>query len=282
MEVVRLPAQIFSTTNSLRTRGATIGFVPTMGALHEGHFSLIKTALAENDQVVVSIFVNPIQFNKEEDLVNYPRTIEEDIKALTNLGVKMLYLPDAKDMYPTKPSVYPDFGSLGARLEGAFRPGHFNGVGLVVSKLFHQVNPTKAYFGLKDLQQYLLVKKMVENFSFPVDVIGLPTLREKSGLAMSSRNRRLSPKGLIIASKIYLGLERALDQWHKQKSLTEVISELREFYQAQDGLELEYAEMVDPQTLNPITTFGIEDVALCIAAYVEGVRLIDNIYLRQD
>ncbi len=282
MEVVKHPAHISAITNSLRTRGATIGFVPTMGALHEGHFSLIKTALSENDEVVVSIFVNPIQFNKEEDLVNYPRPIKEDIKALTNLGVKLLYLPEAKDMYPIKPLVYPDFGSLGARLEGAFRPGHFNGVGLVVSKLFHQVNPTKAYFGLKDLQQLLLVRKMVEDFSFPVEVIGLPTLRESSGLAMSSRNRRLSEEGLKIASSIYLGLEKARKQWLNQTSPAEIISELMEFYATQDGLELEYAEIVDAQTLYPITTFIKEDAALCIAAYVEGVRLIDNLYLRQD
>ncbi len=282
MEVVKHPIDIFDLTKGLQKEGKKIGLVPTMGALHEGHFSLIRQARRHNDVVVVSIFVNPLQFNREEDLLNYPKTMDADIASLKLLSVDFLYCPETSDMYEEKPRIAIDFGSLAGTMEGAFRPGHFSGVGIVVTKLFNQTNPDRAYFGLKDLQQYLLIKHLSKELSYPIEVIGLPTSRLNSGLALSSRNKRLSSQGLKIAANIYQGLKMAAEFWNEGLEVTEIKYQIMEFYSSIGGFEMEYFSIANPETFDELEANHLEHVAFCVAGYVEGVRLIDNIYLRQD
>ncbi len=282
MEVIKHPNDIFRYTEDLKSNGKKIGLVPTMGALHQGHFSLVRQARAANDFLVVSIFVNPLQFNNSQDLTNYPRTLSDDLGQLEKLGVDLVYTPEVEHMYPTSPEVQVDFGRMAHVMEGAFRPGHFSGVGVVVSKLFHHTNAHRAYFGLKDLQQFLLIRRMVSDLSFPVEVIGLPIVREPSGLAMSSRNKRLTTQGLEIASKLHEGLVMGKSLWEQGRSPNETKTAINDFYKGQTGLEAEYVELVDPDDLSEITENHSQPVALCVAGYVEGIRLIDNLYLRQD
>lgn len=281
MQVIQSPGEVQKLTLDQKYQRKSIGLVPTMGALHEGHFSLIDKARADNDVVVASIFVNPLQFNNTEDLKNYPRTLEKDLKALEERGVDIAFTPAEGSMYESAPTVSIDFGALAIPMEGGYRPGHFSGVGVVVAKLFHLTNPDKAYFGLKDLQQFLLIRKMSLDLSFPVEVIGLPIIRENSGLAMSSRNQRLSAAGKQKAAAIYQGLLLAQKLWEDKSEPKETISQVNAFYNQQEGLTLEYFEIVDPETLSA-TEKHSDHVAMCVAGYVEGVRLIDNLYLRQD
>lgn len=282
MQVIKSPNDILIKSRDFRFQSKHIGLVPTMGALHDGHLSLTQRSVQDNDATIVSIFVNPLQFNNPEDLVNYPKTLNADLKLLEDAGVDIVYIPSEEAMYRSKPAVSVDFGPLAGRLEGKYRPGHFRGVGIVVSKLLHHCNPDKAYFGLKDLQQYLLIKKMVEDLSFPVEVIGLPIKRESSGLAMSSRNKRLSPRGIEISSNLYKGLELARTEWERESGPDETKSVAIDFYNKTDGLEIEYFYIVDAESLVDVTGNNSQSVAFCVAGYVEGVRLIDNLYLRQD
>ncbi len=258
-----------------------IGLVPTMGSLHEGHLGLIKASLEQSHFTVVSIFVNPLQFNKKEDLDAYPRNLEEDLKLLEAQGVDAVFNPPESTLYKSRPKVSFDFGELDKVLEGEYRPGHFKGVGIVVSKLFNLVKPDKAFFGLKDLQQYLIIKQLTRDLSYDIEIVGVPTAREKSGLALSSRNSRLSDHGQHIASGIYKGLKHAEGLIKKGVTPPEIKESSIEFYKTISGLEIEYFEIVEDQGLSAIETFdGLESVAVCVAAYVEGIRLIDNLYLR--
>ena len=258
-----------------------IGLVPTMGALHEGHIDLVNQSVSENDITVVSIFVNPLQFNDPKDFESYPSDLECDIELLSKQGVDYIFIPEADTIYPGKPLVTIDFGELGNRMEGYHRPGHFDGVGVIVSKLFHIIQPDRAYFGLKDLQQYLLIRQMVNDLSFPLEIIPVPTRREPNGLAMSSRNRKLSENGKTVASIIYKGLEMGKEALEKREKPDQIIRMVKSFYSEEKSLDLEYCEMVDGQNLKTLETFdGVNEVAICVAAYVEGVRLIDNLYLR--
>ncbi len=282
MQVLNLPVEIFDHTWSLKIQGKSIGFVPTMGALHEGHFHLIKRAREENEIVVVSIFVNPLQFNRDEDFNNYPRSVDQDLVHLRKLGVDVAYVPSERAMYPELPQIKLDFGLMEQVMEGEFRPGHFSGVGVVVAKLFNHCNPTRAYFGLKDLQQYLLVKRLVSDLSLPLDIVGVPIVREESGLAMSSRNQRLSQEGKRIARTIYQGLILARQLWEDKSSSDETNQTVNAFYREQKGLSMEYVQIVSPNTLRPLENNKLEPAVICVAGYVEGVRLIDNLYLRQD
>ncbi|MAE87726.1 MAG: pantoate--beta-alanine ligase [Flammeovirgaceae bacterium] len=282
MQVYSIPAEIFNETQRLRFQEKSIGLVPTMGALHEGHFHLVKQARKENDILVVSIFVNPLQFNNQEDLDNYPRTLEEDLFQLEKLGVDLVFTPTVESMYPDKPQVSIDFGKMERVMEGEFRPGHFSGVGVVVTKLFNLCCPTRAYFGKKDMQQYLLVKRMVEDLSQPVEIIGVPIVREKSGLAMSSRNQRLSTHGLEIASVIHEGLSIAKQEWDNSKSPEETKITVNAFYKQQEGLSIEYINIVSPHNLEDLKENLNQPAVICVAGFVEGVRLIDNLYLRQE
>ncbi len=283
MKVITSPQEMYSVSSALFQNKKGVGFVPTMGALHEGHFSLIRRSLRETDFTVVSIFVNPRQFNNPADLQNYPRPIEDDLRALEALGVDVAYTPDVTRMYPDEPVTIVRFGEMADTMEGKFRPGHFDGVGLVVLKLLNQVIPQKAYFGKKDLQQYLLVRQMVKDFSIAVEVIGCEIIREASGLALSSRNMRLSPAGVKTACRISEGLFLGESLIVAKKSIYETKSTLLSFYREVDGLEIEYLELVNVGDLTQAdSTTPADSLAICVAGYVEGVRLIDNLYLRHD
>ena len=252
-----------------------------MGALHAGHLALIAKSKEENNVTVVSIFVNPIQFNNTEDFKNYPRTLDEDLALLKKLNIDYVFNPTEKDLYPKKPSTSINFGTMASVLEGKFRPGHFDGVALIVSKLLHIVAPERAYFGLKDLQQFLLIKKMCTELNFQSEIIGVNTIREESGLAMSSRNSRLSDEGRKTASCIYQGLKKIESGLLDGQNLTSLLKETREFYQQQPALKIEYLEVVNPLNLQSIISYqNLTELAICFSGYLEGIRLIDNLYLR--
>ena len=261
-----------------RKSGKTIGFVPTMGALHQGHLSLIETAKSQNDVVVCSIFVNPTQFNNPHDLAVYPRTLEADCKMLEEASCDIVFAPSASEMYPSLPTLKFDFGTLENVMEGKFRPGHFNGVGIVVSKLFNIVQPNKAYFGQKDLQQCAVINCLVKDLSFSLELVICPTQRETDGLAMSSRNRNLSEEQRVIAPEIYKSLSAA-GELLKTKSSTEVKQFVAAYFEVIEDIELEYFEISDFETLLPIEELLEGKTALCIAAFMGKTRLIDNIII---
>ncbi|MTI37996.1 pantoate--beta-alanine ligase, partial [Fulvivirga lutimaris] len=201
MQIFRDISSLQLSLNELKLERKTIGLVPTMGALHDGHAALLKASLAENDVTVCSIFVNPTQFNNDEDLKNYPRTYEEDIEFLKSFECDIVFNPSAEEMYPKSPSLKFNFADLEQSMEGSYRPGHFNGVAIVVSKLFNIVNPDRAYFGQKDLQQYRIISQLVEDLSYNIELRQIPIKRDENGLALSSRNKRLSTSGLKSARK---------------------------------------------------------------------------------
>ncbi|MDP2237701.1 MAG: pantoate--beta-alanine ligase [Bacteroidales bacterium] len=260
-----------------RAAGNTIGFVPTMGALHEGHLELMRRALRENDCLVVSIFVNPIQFNNKEDLEKYPRVLEEDSKILEDIGCQYLFAPDVDEMYPEPYKSEYDFGLLSEVMEAAFRPGHFNGVAIVVRKLFEIVEPTTAYFGEKDFQQLAVIQQLVKMFEMSVKIIPCSIVRENDGLAMSSRNVRLTAHERQLAPKIFQTLQKA-------KKLRNVLSpeELRrwtrEELDAVEDFNIDYVEIAEDQQLQPFQHWNDASGAiLFVALFLGKVRLIDNV-----
>ncbi len=255
-----------------------IGFVPTMGALHEGHLSLIRLSKQENDVTVCSVFVNPTQFNNAEDLAKYPRTIEKDAQMLESVGCDVLFIPEVATMYPEKTTLQFHFGHLESVMEGKFRKGHFNGVALVVSKLFHIVQPHRAYFGQKDLQQFAIIRILVQDLMFPLELIRCPIVRQANGLAMSSRNQRLNLQEQETASHLYKALLRAKAMLESY-SVKQIQKAVKEYLLNIKGITLEYFEIADANTLQIIEDLNSfqGDLALCIAAYVSGVRLIDNL-----
>ena len=263
-------------------QGKTIGFVPTMGALHAGHAALVQKACSENEICVVSIFVNPTQFNNAEDLQKYPRTLEKDTTLLESLGVHFVFAPTAEEMYSAEEMQARfsfDFNGLDEVMEGKMRPGHFNGVVQVVSRLFELVRPTRAYFGEKDFQQLAIIRHMVEHSTLSsnfnnLKIVGCPIVREASGLALSSRNERLSDNEKQTAVAISQTLIASLE-WAKANSLEEVQKRVIDTINAIDGLEVEYFEIVDKTTLQPTTTF--DNAIGCVTVYCGPVRLIDNI-----
>ncbi len=266
---------------AFQSRNQTIGFVPTMGALHEGHLALIERSKAENDICVVSIFVNPLQFNNDEDFEKYPRILDQDLQKLEKKGVSVVFFPSVGEFYSELPTISIDFGFLERTLEGAHRPDHFRGVGLVLSRFFHLIKPTKAYFGLKDLQQYLIIRRLVKDLLFDIEVVGVETVREPSGLALSSRNLRLSDTGKDMAANIFKGLMLAKNGLNTEEAISGIKSELLGFYDGCAGLTLEYCEIVNGEDLAIIEKGRTyQEIAVCVAGYVEGVRLIDNLYLR--
>ncbi len=259
---------------SLKQDGKTIGLVPTMGALHAGHMSLIKRAREENDIVVSSVFVNPIQFNNKEDLEKYPRNLEKDSQLLEENGCDIMFSPNAQEVYKDEPTEQFSFGSLEAVMEGKQRPGHFNGVAIIVSRLFNWVNPNRAYFGEKDFQQIAIIKDMVKQLNSPVEIVPCPIVREEDGLALSSRNARLSQKAREIAPKIHYILQKSAtmkDSLSFSQIKTFVVNEFKLI----KDFELEYFEIVDDTTLKPISKKGDNGVVGCIAVWLDGVRLID-------
>lgn len=255
----------------------TVGFVPTMGALHEGHISLVTKCREQNDVCIVSIFVNPTQFNNLTDLEKYPRTIEEDTKLLKEAGVDIVFVPSVQEIYPKPDNRQFDFGQLDKVMEGKFRPGHFNGVAQVVSRLFEIVKPDRAYFGEKDFQQLAIIRQMVRQLNIPVEIIPMPIKREESGLAMSSRNQRLTEEQKKEAVNIYkvLSESKAL---YDQKSVEELRSWVVESINKIEPLEVEYFEIVNGVTLQQISDWKDTDYAVgCITVFCGEVRLIDNI-----
>ncbi|WP_456383686.1 pantoate--beta-alanine ligase [Persephonella sp.] len=268
------------TVKSLKKEGKSIGFVPTMGYLHEGHVSLIRCSRKDNDITVVSIFVNPIQFGKNEDLDRYPRDLDRDIEICKREGVDYLFYPDVRQMYPEGYSTYVVVEGLTEGLCGAFRPGHFKGVTTVVMKLFNIVQPDRAYFGKKDYQQYVVIKKMVEDLNMDVQIIGCPIIREEDGLAMSSRNKYLSPEERESALSLSRALFTAKEIFEKGETDPEKIKQkMRQIIQSYPHVrDIQYIEIVDPKTLQPKKRVEKGDV-IALAVYVGDTRLIDNITL---
>ena len=282
MQIISTKQELVNQMAACVRQGKTIGFVPTMGALHDGHGSLVKQACAENDVCVVSVFVNPTQFNNKEDLLKYPRNINKDADFLADLGVHFVFAPTPEEMYSAqemKEEFIFDFNGLDQVMEGKMRPGHFNGVVQVVSRLFDLVQPTRAYFGEKDFQQLAIIHHMVERSALAERYAGLkivdcPIVRENSGLAMSSRNERLSVEEKQTAVTISQTLFASL-QWAKTASVKEVQQRVIDTLNAVDGLEVEYYEIVDKDTLQPTDCW--DNAVGCVTVYCGPVRLIDNI-----
>lgn len=277
MKVLNYIAEVHDFVKEARNQGLKVGFVPTMGALHEGHISLIKRAKNENDVVIASIFVNPIQFNNPTDLEKYPRTPEADIKKLVDAACDAAFMPSVEEMYPEKNEKTFDFGDLERVMEGACRPGHFNGVAVVVSKLFEIVTPDKAYFGEKDFQQLAIIKKMVDDLGSDVEIVPCPIIRESDGLAMSSRNVRLNAEERAIAPKIYAVLNDASSQLNAMSP-----KEMKEYALAKyadiQEFEVEYVEIADEQNLKSLNEWNDSTHArIFVALQLGPVRLIDNV-----
>lgn len=281
MQVFREKEVLEEAVSKLKKEGKTIGLVPTMGALHEGHLSLVINALKETNQVIISIFVNPTQFDNSEDLEKYPRTPEKDIEKLESISSELwVFLPSAGELYGNRiESEKFDFDGLEEVMEGKFRKGHFDGVGTVVKKLFEAVQPDKAFFGEKDFQQLQIIRKLTEKTGLPVEVIGCPILREDSGLARSSRNERLSSQKREKAAFIYETL-RDVKGLFGTKSAEDISAWVTERFKTHPYLELEYFEIADASTLKKIDTKkNNTEYRAFIAAYAGEIRLIDNIAL---
>jgi pantoate--beta-alanine ligase len=277
MKLIHTVQELRTELNAQRLAGKKIGFVPTMGALHEGHASLVKLAVAENDVVVVSDFVNPTQFNDQNDLLKYPRTLEADCELLEKVGAHYVFAPSVEEIYPEPDTRQFSYAPLDTVMEGKFRPGHFNGVCQVVSKLFMMVEPHCAYFGEKDFQQLAIIREMVKQMNFPIRIVGCPIVRESDGLALSSRNARLSDVQRVQALNISKTLFAS-----KEYAVTHTVEETQAFVvqsiAASEGLELEYFEIVDGLTLQKIAGWDDTDYAVgCITVFCGEVRLIDNI-----
>lgn len=280
MLIFRSRQEVADFVQSIKSKRLTLGFVPTMGALHEGHLSLIKRAIEENQYTLCSIFVNPTQFNNPADLEKYPRTESIDIQKLESAGCDAVYLPRVEDLYPQGPENDPiDLKDLDTVMEGAFRPGHFQGMATVVKRFFLQVQPTKAYFGEKDFQQLQIIRQMVKEEKLPIDIIGVPIVREPNGLAMSSRNMRLTPEFKEKAVFIYQTLIKA-KKLSSQAPPRKIISEIEKLYSDSD-LKLEYFTISEEESLKPSDHFEEnKHYRAFVAAYAGEIRLIDNLQIR--
>lgn len=265
---------------ALRQQGKTIGFVPTMGALHEGHLALVREARQRADIVVVSVFVNPLQFNKQADLARYPRTLETDLIKCRSAGVDVVFVPDASGMYPPGFETRVQPGQLAKRLEGKSRPGHFEGVTTVCAKLFALVQPHFSVFGEKDYQQLLIVRRMVRDLHLPLEVVALPVMRDVDGLALSSRNARLSAAQRKKATCLYRALMAAQDKVQDgERRARPIAAAARKVLAATSGFETDYVAVVDPDTLEPVDQIGAVARVLLSGSFGTGkkqVRLIDN------
>lgn len=282
MKLVHTIQELRAELDIQRKAGKKIGLVPTMGALHEGHASLVRRAVAENEIVVVSDFVNPTQFNDKNDLLKYPRTLEADCELLEKEGAAYVFAPSVEEVYPEPDTRQFSYAPLDTVMEGKYRPGHFNGVCQIVSKLFMMVEPDKAYFGEKDFQQLAIIREMVKQMNFPLEIVGCPIIREADGLALSSRNARLSEEERRQALNISKTLFAS-----KEYATSHMVEETQKFVEdsiaASEGLELEYFELVDGTTLQKIATWDETDYAVgCITVYCGEVRLIDNIKYKEQ
>jgi pantoate--beta-alanine ligase len=280
MEVIRSIAMARKVCDAARSAGRTIGFVPTMGAFHDGHASLMRRARDQRDHVVVSIFVNPLQFGSGEDLSRYPRDEDRDLSIAGQLGVDVVFAPSVEEMYPAgPPEVTVDPGPLGDRLEGAARPGHFRGVATVVAKLVDVVGPSTAYFGEKDAQQLAVIRRMVRDLSLPVQVEGCPTVREPDGLATSSRNAYLSPEQREAAGCLFLALSEAAQMARGgERDVATLVAAMAREIGATPGARIDYAAVVDDESFEEVSTIAGPARALVAARFGE-TRLIDNLLL---
>jgi pantoate--beta-alanine ligase len=266
-------------SRAARNAGKRLGFVPTMGALHEGHLSLVRAAKASCDAVAASIFVNPTQFGPTEDLAKYPRSFERDRELLEKEGVELLFAPSVEEMYPSGAVTWVTVEGLSAKLDGRSRPGHFRGVTTVVAKLFHIVEPDAAFFGQKDAAQVAIIRRMTADLNFPVEVVACPIVREPDGLAMSSRNAYLDPQQRKQALALHRSLLCAKRSWDfGERSAAKIVAAAREEFAAEKSVRLDYLEIVDPDNLDPVGDVA-NGALVAVAAYVGPTRLIDNILL---
>lgn len=277
MKIIHTIKELQAEVSAQKNAGKRVGLVPTMGALHAGHASLVERSVAENDVTVVSIFVNPTQFNDKNDLVKYPRTLEADCQLLQSVGASIAFAPSVEEVYPEPDTRSFSYAPLDTVMEGAFRPGHFNGVCQIVSKLFDMVQPHRAYFGEKDFQQLAIIREMVRQMQYPLEIIGCPIVREADGLAMSSRNTRLSADERTTALNISRTLFES-QEFAKSHTLAETKAFVEEGIAATDGLRLEYYEVVDERTLQTVREWDeAKGIVGCITVFCGEVRLIDNI-----
>lgn len=282
MKVIHTIKDLQAELSVLKAQGKKVGLVPTMGALHAGHASLVKRSVNENEVTVVSVFVNPTQFNDKNDLVKYPRTLDADCKLLEACGATYTFAPSVEEMYPEPDTRQFSYAPLDTVMEGAFRPGHFNGVCQIVSKLFEAVKPHRAYFGEKDFQQLAIIHEMVRQMQFDLEIVGCPIVREEDGLALSSRNARLSAEERENALKISQTLFKS-----RTFAATHTVSETQKFVEdaiaAVPGLRLEYFEIVDGNTLQKVGNWDQTSYAVgCITVFCGDVRLIDNIKYKES
>lgn len=278
MKIIRTVKELKDAVNALKAEGKSVGLVPTMGALHDGHISLVEQARRDNDAVVVSVFVNPTQFNNPDDLRTYPRTEDADCRRLEAAGVDFAFIPSVEEMYPEPDTRVFELGDVAAVMEGAMRPGHFNGVAQVVSRLFAMVNPNRAYFGEKDFQQIAVIRRMVELEKFAIEIVSCPIKRESDGLAMSSRNVRLSARQREVAPNIYRILKESVEAKASGLSLEETKRKVIEEINAYPEMEVEYYEIVNADDMQPVRDWNdCRQAVGCITVYLGDVRLIDNI-----
>ena len=282
MKVIHTIKDLQAELSVLKAQGKKVGLVPTMGALHAGHASLVKRSVNENEVTVVSVFVNPTQFNDKNDLVKYPRTLDADCKLLEACGATYAFAPSVEEMYPEPDTRQFSYAPLDTVMEGAFRPGHFNGVCQIVSKLFEAVKPHRAYFGEKDFQQLAIIHEMVRQMQFDLEIVGCPIVREEDGLALSSRNARLSAEERENALKISQTLFKS-----RTFAATHTVSETLKFVEdaiaAVPGLRLEYFEIVDGNTLQKVDNWNQTSYVVgCITVFCGDVRLIDNIKYKES
>lgn len=277
MKIVRTINELKTLINESINKNQSIGLVPTMGALHQGHISLVDKARKENDLVVVSVFVNPTQFNNPSDLQTYPRTEDADAKLLEKAGADIVFMPSVQEIYPVPDTRQFDLGPVAEVMEGAMRPGHFNGVAQIVSKLFSFVTPTRAYFGEKDFQQIAVIKKMVELEGFNLEIVSCPIVRDADGLALSSRNVRLTPEGRKNAPKIHEVLVESLSK-AKEMSVSQLQQWVVDKINEVPTLNVEYFQIADSLTMQPVNSWDGENQPVgCITVFCGDVRLIDNI-----
>lgn len=277
MITINSVSELWETVSKFRNEGKTIGLVPTMGALHEGHLSLVNRCRKENDVVVVSVFVNPTQFNNKEDLRTYPRTEEADRALLESAGCDIAFMPTVEEIYPEPDTRVFALGRVAEVMEGAMRPGHFNGVAQIVSKLFMFVEPDRAYFGEKDFQQIAVIRSMVKSEGFKLEIVPCPIVREADGLAKSSRNVRLTPEMRKVAPNIARILNES-KEYAKSHTVGETEKYVVDAINSYDGMEIEYYQIVDGISLEHLTSWDETGYAVgCVTVYCGDVRLIDNI-----
>jgi pantoate--beta-alanine ligase len=281
MQIFHSVAQMQQWSSNEHKAGNTVGFIPTMGALHEGHAHLFSRSVSEQHRTVVSIFVNPLQFNNEADLDAYPRQLEQDIVIAEQQSIDVLFVPSYDEMYPTGFSSTVSAGAIATSMEGLHRPGHFDGVATVVIKLLNAVQPNVAYFGEKDFQQVAVIRQVVRDLNLSCEVASVPTVREPNGLALSSRNARLTPETKIEARQVYSFLQQFVKAIHSDKISTEILRiRFTEEIQTTTSGTVEYIEVVDSKTLQPVLALDA-GCTICIAVWFGDVRLIDNISVGQ-